>query len=182
MTKEHLSGTATPTEKTMAWLRGQGYVVAKVEQTVSRFRPTVDLFGCIDVVALKPGVPGVLGVQATTDRHLAERVAKVKAEPRADVWVACRNKLLVVGWALRGEPGKRKVWTPKVVDLSAALALALTLLTGCGTSRWLRPCETVAVIPNEFVVVYCRDGTVDAIRWSELVGPWPVGTPYNTGP
>lgn len=52
-----------------------------------------------------------------------------------------------------------------------ALLLAL-LLTGC-----VHRCETVAVIPNEMVVVHCwrgEGGKFYAIRWSELVGPWPV--------
>ena len=56
-----------------------------------------------------------------------------------------------------------------------ALALALMLAAGCATGR---PCSTVAVVPNEWVVLHCpdsgaRNGIV-VIRWSELTGPWPT--------
>ena len=61
--------------------------------------------------------------------------------------------------------------------------LCALLLGGCGPWRLVKieprpPCSTVAVIPNEFVVVHCpysgaRNGII-VIRWSELVGPWPT--------
>jgi hypothetical protein len=54
------------------------------------------------------------------------------------------------------------------------LALLLPLLLGGCAYR----CRTVAVIPDEFVVLSCphsgaRNGIV-VVRWSELVGPWPT--------
>ena len=118
--REHLSGNASPTERTMAYLRSLGYTVDKVEQRVPFARVTRDLFGCIDIVALKndPIWPiGVLGVQATTGDHVAERVKKIAAEPRAALWRACGNRLWVVGWTLAGPAGTRKVWTPRVVQI-----------------------------------------------------------------
>ena len=106
----------------MAWLRGLGYTVGKAEQRVDFGRTTRDLFGFIDVVAIKAGRVGVLGVQATSAAHVADRVKKVKAEPRAALWLACRNDLWVVGWAKKGAHGKRKLWVPSVVNCAPECA------------------------------------------------------------
>jgi hypothetical protein len=120
--KEPLSGRATPTERTMAWLRGQGYEVEKVEQRVTR-KITRDFMGFADIIAIRLSDPaGSLAVQATdgadaSGGHLAERVKKVSTEPRAKLWVACGNRLWVVGWALRGPEGTRKTFAVKVVAL-----------------------------------------------------------------
>lgn len=102
----------------MAWLRSQGYAVEKVEQRVNFGRTTRDLFGFIDVVAIKEGLAGVLGVQATSDSHVTARVAKVQAEPRHAIWLAAGNRIWVVGWALKGAEGTRKVWTERVVEIT----------------------------------------------------------------
>ena len=106
-----------PTERTLIWLRKLGYTCDVVERRVARSLVTKDLFGCLDLVAIRDGDKGVLGVQTTTAPHLAERVAKVKAEPRAALWVACGNRIIVVGW--KQETSGRKLWTPKLVELHA---------------------------------------------------------------
>lgn len=100
----------------MEWLRRQGYTVAKVEHRLPIRRVTVDLFGFIDVLAIKEGEPGVLGVQATTIGHLRDRERKVRGEPRHAIWLAAGNRIQVIGWALR-DIGKRTVWTPTVLDI-----------------------------------------------------------------
>jgi len=112
---EHLSGRASPTERTMAWLRQQGYTVDKVEHRVAFGRTTRDLFGFADIVALKPGHCGVLAVQATTGPHLAERVAKVVGEPRAGLWRSCSNMIIVVGWAMSAWGETRHRWEPIIM-------------------------------------------------------------------
>ena len=60
--------------------------------------------------------------------------------------------------------------------MTARLALASVLLIATCTTG--RPCTTVAVIPDEYIVIHCpdsgaRNGIV-VIRWTELVGPWPM--------
>lgn len=108
----------TPTERTLRWLRKQGYTCQVVERRIPHTFVTKDLFGCIDIVAIKAGIPGVLGVQVTSRAHLADRLAKVKREPRAALWRECRNDLLVVGWSKRGEAGRRKLWEVEAVRLA----------------------------------------------------------------
>ena len=113
--------TASPCERTMVWLREQGYTVDKVEQRMPFGQVTRDFLGFADILAVVVPLHGVVAVQATTSEHLMERVAKVQAEPRAAVWLACHNRIWVVGWGLRGEQGTRKVWVPRVVQFGASL-------------------------------------------------------------
>lgn len=107
----------SPTERTLKWLRTQGYTCAVVERRIPHTFTTRDLFGCIDIVAIKPGQLGVLGVQVTSAAHLADRTRKVLAEPRSAMWRACGNWLWVVGWSKKGAQGTRKLWVPTVVTL-----------------------------------------------------------------
>ncbi len=92
--------TAGPCERTMVWLREQGYTVEKVEHRLPRGFTTVDFMGFADILALHGQHDGVLAVQATTTPHLQDRVKKVLAEPRHKTWLACSNRIWVVGWRL----------------------------------------------------------------------------------
>lgn len=103
-------------ERTLIWLRKQGYTCDVVERRVARSFVTRDLFGCLDLVAIRDGESGVLGVQTTSAQHLAERVTKVQAEPRAALWLSCGNRIMVIGW--KQETTGRKLWTPKIVTLT----------------------------------------------------------------
>ncbi len=67
----------SPTARSLALLRSEGYT-AQVVEYFNRFSKTrKDLFGCIDIVAVHPEL-GILGVQATTGAHHAERLKKAK--------------------------------------------------------------------------------------------------------
>ena len=111
-----------PTERTLKWLRKMGYTCEVVEKRLPRSFITKDLFGVLDIVAIKPGELGVLGLQVTSSAHVADRVKKVTDEPRATLWCACGNWIWVVGWGLKGSAGRRKMWTPTVVKLHERLA------------------------------------------------------------
>jgi len=56
-----------------------------------------DFIGCVDYLAFSPTV-GILGVQATTTGHQANRLIKVYSEPRAKRWLESGGKLQVWGW------------------------------------------------------------------------------------
>lgn len=113
--KEHLSGSASPTERTMSLLREMGYTVGKVEYR-DFSGTTHDLFGFADILAFKIGDKPLL-VQSTTRDHINERVAKIAAEPRADLWRQAGGRIWVVGWDKQAR-GKRKVFVPTIRDLS----------------------------------------------------------------
>ena len=108
----------TPTRRTLQMLRKQGATVAVVEKFNPGARVRQDLFGCIDIVALEPGQSGVLGIQATTTSNMAARRHKIALEPRAALWMACGNRLQIIGWAKRGPRGKRKVWQASVENVA----------------------------------------------------------------
>lgn len=109
----------SPTARTLEALRKRGFLAAVVERRLPHCFTTLDLFGFIDVVALD-GLPGLLGVQTTTQANAAARVTKIVEEcgPAARRWLAAGNRIEVHGWAKRGSAGARKLWTVSVLTLT----------------------------------------------------------------
>lgn len=106
----------TPTARTLAWLRSQGYQAEVVERFNSFSKTRHDLFGWIDIVTLSPGTVGTIGgVQCTSGANHAARVEKVREMSLA--WKRAGGGVAVVSWAKRGPRGKRKVWTVRVEAL-----------------------------------------------------------------
>lgn len=97
---------SSPTQRTLASLKAQGYTAAIVEKWNPHARIRQDLFGFIDVLAIREGE--VLGVQACAGSSASARVKKItehehiaavrKSGIRVEVW-AWRK--LVSGWACR---------------------------------------------------------------------------------
>ena len=84
------SKKTSPTQRTLAYLRQNGYDTAIVEKWNDRLKIRQDLFGFIDVLAVGP--LGTIAVQTTTKTNFAARWNKiigkgpfpdVKAENRA---------------------------------------------------------------------------------------------------
>jgi hypothetical protein len=105
----------TPTSRTLALLRRQGYVAAVVERWVPRLNVRKDLFGCIDLVAVHPREAGVLGVQTTTAANMSARVKKATALPALRTWLQAGNRFECWAWARRGNR-----WAVKVVPVRPA--------------------------------------------------------------
>jgi hypothetical protein len=91
----------TPTARTLACLRRNGYAAAAVERWLPGVGRRRDLFGCIDLVAVRQGVPGVLGVQATTTANLSARVRKAQGRAELRTWLAAGNGFECWGWERR---------------------------------------------------------------------------------
>jgi hypothetical protein len=102
----------SPTARTLDHLRRQGYVAAVVERWIPQANIRRDLFGCIDIVVVKPGCP-VLGVQATSISNVGARLKKAKAIPELRTWLTVAS-FQVWGWVKR-----RGVWTAKIVEVQA---------------------------------------------------------------
>jgi hypothetical protein len=100
----------TPTARALKDLKEMGYLAAVVERWNQYARIRQDLFGCIDLIALREGV-GVLFVQACAGASHAARVAKVRAEPRLPAILASGARVEVWSYAKQGAHGKRKTWT-----------------------------------------------------------------------
>lgn len=107
----------SPTSRTLRFLRAAGMTVQVVEKWNPHAKIRQDLFGCIDVVALHHGVPGILGVQATTTANAAARLLKIMAIPAAKLWVECGNRLWVVGWRKL----KTRKWEPRITEVTVGM-------------------------------------------------------------
>lgn len=100
---------SSPTQRSLALLRAEGWTVAIVEKWNPHARIRQDLFGCIDLLAIKPGCKP-LGIQACAGASHAARRTKSIAEPRLLTWLAAGCDFEVWSWSKRGPRGKRKLW------------------------------------------------------------------------
>lgn len=100
----------SPTQRTLAELRKQGYTAAVVEKWNMHAKIRQDLFGFIDILAMKP-CESLLAIQATSTGNVAARINKIHDAALSQDWISTGSRLEVWGWAKRGARGKRKVWT-----------------------------------------------------------------------
>lgn len=101
----------SPTERSLAHLRGRGYLVAVVEKWNPHARIRQDLYGVLDLLAVKPGE--ILGVQTTTLNNLSLRIQKFSDSDTVPKLREAGMRLEVHGW--------RKLksgWAPVIEDLS----------------------------------------------------------------
>lgn len=110
---------ASPTARTLALLRQQGYEPWIVE-TWNRFSCTRhDLWNFGDVIAIKDDMAHLI-VQTTSYSGVSARVKKILAEPRALTWLKTGGEIDVHGWRkVPHKPGsKRLVWRPRIVSIT----------------------------------------------------------------
>ena len=114
----------SPTQRSLELLREQGYTVAIVEHWNQFAGVRQDLFGFLDIVAIKESERGVLGVQTTSVNNLSARLGKSLVLKNLKIWLSAGNRYIIHGWGLKGKKGERKLMacTQKEVtlkDLSA---------------------------------------------------------------
>jgi hypothetical protein len=97
-------------------LEAEGWTCAVVEHRIPHCFITKDLFGFADILAISPS-RGMLAVQATGGGNGPARVAKIKAEPRAAIWLACGGRIQVHDWRKRAGVKEREccVFEPSAV-------------------------------------------------------------------
>lgn len=103
----------SPTERTLKQLRADGWRCAVVEKWNPHARIRQDLFGFVDILAIRGGE--TLAVQATSGAggNAAARVRKIEAaDALADVRAA--------GWAIQVWAWRKlkSGWAPRIVDVS----------------------------------------------------------------
>lgn len=91
----------SPTQRTLKEFRGRGYKCQVVEHWNSFARIRIDLFGFIDIVAMRPGE--ILGIQTTSDSGRSARRKKILDSELARDWVEAGGKIVLTTW------GKKKV-------------------------------------------------------------------------
>lgn len=93
----------TPTtQKSLAKYRKEGYTCYVAERWNAFARRREDMFTFIDIVAIHPDHPGVLGIQTTSKSNMKARILKIKREPIAKIWLAGGNRIIVDGWEKKG--------------------------------------------------------------------------------
>jgi hypothetical protein len=88
----------SPTVLSLQLLRKEGYTAEVVEKWISQARIRKDLFGIIDILAIKEGEYGVLGIQTTSTPNMNARLKKASLNKKLLTWYKCGNKFQVWGW------------------------------------------------------------------------------------
>ena len=103
---------SSPTQRSLALLKKEGYKPWIVESYNSFGRNRVDLYSFLDIVALRGGDSGILGVQTTSISNISARVHKITGIPVSHLWLETGNRIWIIGW------GKIKnKWKYKIVQL-----------------------------------------------------------------
>lgn len=89
--------TMSPTQLTLRHLRDEGWPLVEVVETYNpHSRTRHDLFGIIDIVALRPGE--TLAVQATSAANVSSRIRKIAESPAIDHVREAGWTVRVFGW------------------------------------------------------------------------------------
>lgn len=111
----------TPTQRTLAALRDDGWTAAVVERWNPHARIRQDLFGIVDILAVRDG--RTLAVQTTAGSCVSARVAKLQASPALPLLLRAGWVVQVHGWRRvklkRG--GKALRWACRVIDMNEVL-------------------------------------------------------------
>jgi len=99
----------TPTQRTLKWLRDQGYTAVVTERWNAFAHIRQDLFGIVDVLAVKRGE--TLAVQCTSDKNVASRVHKIADHENTP-------RLREAEWSIHVHGWKKGARAPRVVDCS----------------------------------------------------------------
>lgn len=103
----------SPTQRTLKLCRDQGWECQVVERFCHFSKRRIDLFGFIDVVAASGS--NILGIQTTSGNHVSARLAKIKDEPRAMVWLESGARIFIHGWRKLKKSGK---WECREVEVT----------------------------------------------------------------
>jgi len=106
-----MASSLTPTQRTLAYLREEGYLCAIVEKWNPHVKIRQDLFGFIDILAIKKGE--TLAVQCTST-GVAARVKKIQESEYLSRVREAGWKILVVGWS-KNSKGK---YVMRLLDIS----------------------------------------------------------------
>lgn len=106
----------TPTQRSKKKWEDAGFLVAIVERWNPWSKTRQDLFGWMDLLALKDDM--TVGIQTTTAAHINERISKIQSLQSSDLWLnAATRRIVVEGWSKQGPRGKRKLWQCREVWL-----------------------------------------------------------------
>ena len=92
---------SSPTSRTMQRLRAAGYLAAITERWNPHASIRQDLFGFIDLVAIRSDKPGVLAIQCCALCDVSKRRHKIASIAASSEWLAAGNRIEIWGWEKR---------------------------------------------------------------------------------
>jgi hypothetical protein len=102
----------TPTARSLEHLRALHWTVGVVEQRVPHTNITRDLFGFIDLIAVRGDE--TLAVQVTSSSNVAARIHKIAEHENLPAVRAAGWRIIVHGWR-KNAAGR---WTLREIDVS----------------------------------------------------------------
>jgi hypothetical protein len=103
---------SSPTQRSLKHLRDQGYLAEVVEKTIPRVFIKKDLYGFIDILAIRDGE--ILGVQATSGSNVSSRVDKIANHDNVGAVRKAGIRIHVHGW----RKNSKRRWVLREVDCS----------------------------------------------------------------
>lgn len=103
---------SSPTQRTLAEMRKRGYCAEVTERYLHVIKRRKDLYGFIDILAVKKGE--IVGIQACSATDISKRVDKIANHENVGIVRSSGMKLLVHGWR-KNSKGR---WVLREVDVS----------------------------------------------------------------
>ncbi len=101
----------SPTQRSKEYLEDDGYLVAITEKWNPHARIRQDLYGFIDLLALREGE--TLAVQTTTRNNASKRLKKIQESPNLAAIRKAGWRIHIHGWYKKA--GR---WHVKIIDIS----------------------------------------------------------------
>lgn len=98
-------------------LESEGWSVAVVEQRIPHCFITRDAFGFADLICCAPH-RGILAVQVTSGGNGPARIAKIRQEARAGIWLTAPGRIQVHDWRKRAGQKTREC---VIVEITTAM-------------------------------------------------------------
>jgi len=102
----------TPTARSVEHLRAFGWTVGVVEQRIPHTNITRDLYGFIDLLAIRGAE--TMAVQVTSGSNVASRVHKIAESEHVGAVRKAGWSIVVHGW----RKNSKGDWTLRIVDVS----------------------------------------------------------------
>jgi len=105
----------SPSSRTMKLMRSQGYLCAVVEKWIEARKIRQDLYGYIDILAIKGAE--TIGIQATAS-GVSARLEKILNHENLVPWLEGDSRQLEIhGWRKLKKKVDGKTWVPRIIDV-----------------------------------------------------------------
>lgn len=125
-----MAGKVSPTQLTLKYLRSNGYTATVTERWNSFAKIRQDLFGFIDVLAIKRNQ--ILAVQCTSEHNILARIQKVIAMKEAAEWIAAGGSLHFMGWYKSGRFWDARIFIVNRDEVDSTKITAVELCKSLG--------------------------------------------------